>query len=72
MTRSRATRPPLPNSPFAAKPAPVLEVYDVDERVAHDVYGMGRVVALEPKNIVLVDFGSQLVRVPNDRRLCKL
>ncbi|WP_133412030.1 hypothetical protein [Vallicoccus soli] len=72
MTRDRTARPALATSPFAAPPAVVREEYAVDERVNHDRFGIGTVVGLEPRGVVVVDFGSQRVRVPNDARLCKL
>jgi hypothetical protein len=71
MTRDRSTRRVLATSPFAAPPVEVPEVYAVDERVNHDRFGIGTVVGLEGR-VVVVDFGSQRVRVPNDARLCKL
>ncbi|MFJ8040978.1 hypothetical protein ACIRBX_10795 [Kitasatospora sp. NPDC096147] len=65
MTNSGAGRRALPTSPFKAQPQPVPKEFAVGERVSHDQYGLGRVIALEggPDNAVLVDFGSQRVRV---------
>jgi hypothetical protein len=54
----------LPNSPFnaareaAAIPPPLIPV---GERVAHERYGLGRVVAVED-GAVIVDFGGGEVR----------
>ncbi len=48
------------NRPTAAEP---VELYEVDDRVSHDVYGMGSVIGVEPGVAVLVDFGSCKVRV---------
>lgn len=58
------TRRPLPSSPFNnPAPPPPVEVYEVDDRVSHDQYGMGRVVGVEKDLAVLVDFGSRQVRI---------
>lgn len=54
----------LPNSPFnAAREAAAapLEPIPVGERVSHERYGMGRVVAVEDR-AVIVDFGGGEVR----------
>jgi hypothetical protein len=63
-TRSAARRRPLPGSPFNV-PQPVVEVerFAVGDRVAHDAYGLGRVVAVEGEAAVSVDFGARLVRL---------
>lgn len=41
----------------------MIEQYEVDDRVSHDQYGLGRVVAAEAA-AVTVDFGSRTVRIP--------
>jgi hypothetical protein len=70
-------RPPAPRrysagSPFASRPLPVIEEFAVDDRVTHDRFGVGRVIAEEPA-AVIVAFGAQHVRVPSPyRRLTKL
>ena len=61
-TRSAAQRRHLPGSPFNAKPTPVIERFAVADRVSHDKYGLGRVVA-EEEAAVVVDFGSQQIRI---------
>jgi hypothetical protein len=51
-------------SPFRNPPPPVVEVYEVDDRVTHDAAGLGRVVAVEDGNIaVVVQFGLQRIRI---------
>lgn len=60
--RSAAQRRHLASSPFQPDPEEVVEVYSVDERVIHDRYGLGRVVAVETSAIT-VDFGDQSVRL---------
>jgi len=64
MAKRTAQRKHLPESPFAPRPAPVIEEYGVDERVTHDKYGLGRVIAAEHAAVV-VDFGSTRVRIPS-------
>jgi hypothetical protein len=55
----------LPTSPFAAPPAPPpVEQFAIDDRVSHDKYGLGVVVGVEEDSAVLVDFGTQKVRIP--------
>jgi hypothetical protein len=59
------TRRHLPTSPFSAPPeAPPVEQFAVDDRVSHDKYGLGQVVGVEDDTAVLVDFGTQKVRIP--------
>ena len=41
----------------------MAEVYEVDDRVVHDRYGLGRLVKVEGERAVHVDFGSHLQRV---------
>ena len=54
------------------RPVAVPEVYEIGDRVTHDGFGMGADVALDPRACVTVDFGSRIVQVPADGRLCKL
>ena len=61
-TRSAAQRRPLAGSPFSPPPVRAIEQYACDDRVTHDTYGVGRVVAKE-EAAVTVDFGSHRVRV---------
>ncbi len=72
--RSRP-RPFVAGSPFNAppRPEPPAEQYAVQDRVTHDRYGLGRVLAIEDDTAVIVDFGSQVVRIRMPcRRMTKL
>ncbi len=73
MTPRPGTQPTYSaGSPFTAGPAPVIERFAVDDRVTHDKFGLGRVV-VEEAMAVVVDFGSEQVRVTSPfRRLTKL
>ncbi|MGQ0467499.1 MAG: hypothetical protein ACT4QG_19550 [Sporichthyaceae bacterium] len=54
-----------PGSPFN-RPEPEAvpdEVYSVDDRVTHDKYGLGRVIAVVESREVTVDFGAQTLRI---------
>jgi hypothetical protein len=63
MTTSRGSRPKhLPSSPFKPAAEPVVEVFEVDDRVTHDLHGLGRVVAIDA-HAATVDFGSKVLRV---------
>ena len=63
MTTSRDSRQKhLPSSPFKPAVEPVVEVFEVDDRVTHDLHGLGRVIAVDA-HAVTVDFGSQVLRV---------
>ena len=71
-SRSVAQRRHLPSSPFNAQPEPTIEQFAVGDRVAHDAYGLGRIVG-EESAAVAVDFGSHRVRVPSPfHKLTKL
>jgi hypothetical protein len=60
---SSAARPRhLSSSPFHRRPEPVIEQFAVDDRVAHDTYGVGRVISTDP-GAVTVDFGTRTVRI---------
>ena len=55
----------IAGSPFN-KPAvdePPAEEYALQDRVTHDRYGLGRVVALEDESSLIVDFGSRGTRI---------
>lgn len=61
-----------PRSPFSARPVLAIEEFAVDDRVTHDRHGLGRVIA-EEDAAVIVDFGSQHIRVASPyRSLTKL
>jgi hypothetical protein len=59
-----AVRPHLATSPFSAPPpAPPAEQFAVEDQVTHDKYGLGRVVSVEADAALVIDFGSQRVRI---------
>jgi len=59
-----ATRRFLPGSPFNDMPAdPPVERFDVQDQVTHDHYGLGRVLAVENDDAVVVAFGSRNVQI---------
>lgn len=61
---SAASRRHLSASPFKAQPVvPLAEQFAVRDRVTHDTYGLGRIVAIEGETVVVVDFASQHVRL---------
>ncbi len=63
MATSHGNRPKhLPSSPFAPAPEAVVEVFEVGDRVSHDLYGLGKVVKVD-SHAATVDFGAQLVRI---------
>lgn len=53
----------LASSPFKPPVPQVVPTFVVDERVTHDKYGLGRVVKVEGDLAVVVDFGSNQVRL---------
>ncbi len=61
---SASRRRHLAGSPFNVPPdtTPVEAWVDRD-RVSHDRYGLGYVVAVEGEHAVVVDFGGQQVRI---------
>jgi hypothetical protein len=63
MKPSVGSRRHLSSSPFPAPVPRVVDVFEVDERVTHDKYGLGRVVSVETDQAVVVDFGSSQVRL---------
>jgi hypothetical protein len=65
-THPSAPRRRLPTSPFKDEIPPPLEVYEVDDRVSHDSFGMGRVVSIGTDGSVVVDFGPrrELIAMP--------
>lgn len=60
-----AARRYLPASPFnvPATVAPPVERFEVHDRVSHDKYGLGTVIAVEDEVAVLIDFGAQIARI---------
>ncbi len=53
----------LKSSPFKAANDPPPEIYEVGDRVLHDTFGLGRVVAVQGTFAVQVDFTSTQERV---------
>lgn len=62
MTTSR--RRHLASSPFKPDPEPIIELFEVDDLVTHDSYGVGRVVGVET-GAVAVDFTTRTIRIPS-------
>ena len=63
----------LPTSPFRPPAEVPVESFCVSDRVGHDTYGLGRVVAVEESVAVVVDFGTRRERIPTPyHRLSKL
>ncbi|MFG2191273.1 hypothetical protein [Streptomyces sp. NPDC048639] len=65
MRKPTVTKRHLPTSPFKAPITPPCERFAVGNQVTHDVYGLGRVTAIEDGVAVLVDFGSLQKRIPS-------
>ncbi len=61
-TRSGPNRSHLASSPFQPEPEQVIENFEVQDRVSHDKYGLGRVVDKE-RAAVTVDFGTCTRRI---------
>lgn len=59
-----ATRRHLPTSPFKAPVVPPVEQFALRDKVNHDRYGLGVVIDVEEGIAVIVDFGSETVRIP--------
>jgi hypothetical protein len=72
--RPAATRRQIPGSPFnVPQNVRPVEQFEVSDRVTHDQYGLGTVIAVEGEMAVLVDFGSRQERIPSPfARLSKL
>ena len=63
MTTPRGSRPKhLSSSPFKPPVEQVVEVFEVGDRVTHDLYGLGQVSHVD-SHAVTVDFGSKAVRI---------
>jgi hypothetical protein len=67
MNSHRASRRPLPGSPFNAAEPPVppieAERYSVNDKVTHDKYGLGTIIDVEEGVGVFVDFGTHKKRL---------
>jgi hypothetical protein len=62
--QSGASRRHLSTSPFNVKRvAEPVETFEVDDRVSHDTYGLGRVSAIENETAVVVDFATGAMRL---------
>jgi hypothetical protein len=73
--RQATPRRVLPGSPFnvARKAQPPAPRFSVDDRVNHDSFGLGTVVATEGETAVVVDFGTGVRRIPiPDTKLIRL
>jgi hypothetical protein len=71
-TTSENPRSRPPSSPFEPYREPRIEKYELDDRVSHDSYGLGRVVGLDGGGAT-VDFNSRTVRIPTPfRKMTKL
>jgi hypothetical protein len=54
----------LPTSPFGVSPpAPPAEQFAVQDQVAHDKYGLSRVVSIQDDAALVIDFGARRVRI---------
>jgi hypothetical protein len=60
--RPGARRSHLASSPFQPEPEPEIENFELQDRVSHDQYGLGRVVSKE-YSAVTVDFGNCTHRI---------
>lgn len=68
--RNPVARRRLEHSPFNKDvDLPPDEVYAVGDRVNHDRYGLGAVVAVEGTEAVIIDFGADTRRIaiPNPK-----
>ncbi|MEU0845226.1 hypothetical protein ABZ370_37970 [Streptomyces sp. NPDC005962] len=63
MTKPPVSKRHLPASPFKVQEPPPPKHFAVADRVSHDVYGLGRVIAVEEGIAVLVDFGMRRERI---------
>jgi hypothetical protein len=63
--KRQASRRFVVGSPFNVPEGPEVpaEQYDVQDRVTHDKYGLGRVVTVEGEDALVIDFGSRLMRI---------
>ena len=57
-------RPHLASSPFPPAAEVPVQHFNVQDRVGHDTYGLGRVIEVEESIAVLVDFGNRRERIP--------
>lgn len=62
MSRPAPKKRHLATSPFPPPVEPVIEQFETDDRVSHDLHGVGRVISVDSV-AVIVDFGSQRLRI---------
>ena len=63
MSSSHGRKPKhLASSPFAPPAEVVVETYVTDDRVCHDLHGIGRVTGVD-SHAITVDFGDKVVRI---------
>ena len=62
MTSSSAPKRHLASSPFRREPEPEIPQFALEDRVAHDTYGVGRVISKD-SGAVTVDFGARTVHI---------
>ncbi|WP_298746512.1 hypothetical protein [uncultured Serinicoccus sp.] len=71
-TRPGSQRRHLPSSPFQPRVEPDIEHFELDDRVSHQTFGLGRVVGTD-SGAVTVNFGTRTLRIPSPfHRLEKL
>jgi hypothetical protein len=62
--RAVSRRRHLATSPFKPPPPPEpVEVFEVNDSVTHDKYGLGVVLGIAEDDAVLVDFGQRRMRI---------
>ena len=61
-TRPAPARRYLPSSPFQPQAELPVQTFCVEDRVCHDTYGLGRVIAAD-ESAVTVDFGGQRAHI---------
>jgi hypothetical protein len=62
--RTGPSRRHLAASPFKTAPPAPVETFELDDRVTHDKYGLGRVTSVDNVTSVTVSFGAQSIRIP--------
>jgi hypothetical protein len=63
MTNPARPRRTLPTSPFTRAVTTPPEQFAVGDRVTHDKYGLGRIIAVEGESSVIVSFGETRRRI---------
>ncbi|MEO8749902.1 hypothetical protein V3G39_01030 [Dermatophilaceae bacterium Sec6.4] len=71
-TSSHHPRPRLANSPFQPHQEPDVEHFELNDRVSHDSYGVGKVIGVDASGLT-VDFSSKTVRITTPfRKMTKI